>query len=134
MKKPKRLTADELAAVVEKRADRKVSVEKLLPSGNWQVLAEAIGEFAQKVGVDPHDVHISNAGSYYYRARMKASRPETAEEKFKRIKADEDYKYRNKKAQYDTWLRQEEYRKAQEARQVANVVIQKSNCKCCCCK
>jgi hypothetical protein len=144
VKKPTRLTQEQLEEVVAKRADRKVKVNQQLPSGNWEKISKAIDDFAEKWGVHYNDVHISNSSSSYYssrRALMVVSRPETPEEKFKRVKREEDDKYRTKKYNYDAWVRTEKYKREQaayQAQQQFRQVVKKSvvccnQCGCTCC-
>jgi hypothetical protein len=140
MKKPVRKTEKEILAIVAKRKTLKRRETKAIPTGSLDKLNETIIAFAKKVGVDPMEVRIGGGGYYNYGPTLVAERIETEDEKFKRIKADEDQKYRAAKWQYDHWKREQEYAQEQAAANLnaavrnanKNQVTIKCDCSCKC--
>jgi hypothetical protein len=98
IKKPKKLTPDEFEAVLAKRKKKTISVEKRIPGGTMPKVIEVAEKFAEENGVTLDDVRIPNG---YYSNWFSVKRLETDEEFRKRVKDEEDYKYQQKKYEYD---------------------------------
>ena len=139
MKKPVRKTKEEIEALVDKRADRKIRELKQIPTGDMQKFLTALSDFAKKWGIKQSEVRFSStwSGAYFV-----ANRPETREEKFKRIKKEEDWKYTQKKWEWDREqqrLKREEDERAVEVARAKRLLEQQtantSQCcpsNCCC--
>ena len=132
MKKPVRKTDDEIKEIAAKRSTKNIREYKAIPSGDMQRFLTVLYEFAEKQGVNVEDVRFSRT---WDGVRLLVVRPETDAEKFRRVRNAEDSKYRQAKWRYESWVRDEKYRKQQEADQIRRaelLVAAKSNKTECC--
>jgi len=140
MKKPVRKKPEEIEAIAAKRKNQRVYEQRAVPSGNLAKITEAFKEFSEKFGVPLDEVKITTG----YYPRMIGTRQETDEEKFARIKREENRKYTSAKWDYDAWVRNEKYRleqeeinalrRAQAERNIAKVASNQCCPSNCCCR
>lgn len=129
MKKPVKPNHDTITAVVERRKNVKIKVVKEFKPCNIYGLGDQIREFATAQWADDTDIKFVKG---YRGFRMEIYRTETSAEKYNRVKSDLDQKYYQNKFDYESWEREETYRKNMIAHQtpVHTVSVNCCSCKC----